>query len=314
MERRKLPVFRTVGRAYGFFFTKFFCIVRVGWFGILFLSLLMLGGIYYKANPQLASSAIWVGSFFVVQIAGAIISIVVLVGLFRVYFGFPRELGVIYFKIDRAFWRFVVAYALQYIFFVLLAVLFVLVELWAARVISGVAPTLLLKGAMAYGQALSVPARVAMSAGLLFFLAVYVFVSIRLQLFYPIIVAEKRLGLVRSWNLTRKNVWRLIGSSIVLMLSIALSFILILMVIYLLLQSFGVEIKSGIFISINLGTFVSVNLKNSSMNLMSREVSFLILQLYLFSVIVGFSSAAYDALKPEKELPDPVDTDKLASA
>jgi len=145
MKRRKLPVFRTVGRAYGFFFRKFFGIIHVGWFGITVLAFLVIGSMYYDANPELAKNIFWVGGSFIGQIASIIVGVVIFIGLAKVYFNRPREKGMIYFTIDKSFWRFVVANILTYLLFILWTTLFVFIEIAAAVALSNGDLSLLLQ-------------------------------------------------------------------------------------------------------------------------------------------------------------------------
>ncbi len=293
MEQRKLPVFRTVGRAYGFFLKKFFSIIHVSWFGIALLTLLMVGAYYFQVNPQLGKSTIWVAGYFVGQVAGMIIGVVVFIGLVKVYFDMPREKGLIYFMIDSAFWRFIIANILTYLLVLLWTALFIFAEIAGAAVLSGVDPSLLMQDTQKLLELLTPLSKVILSTGLIVYFIGFVLLAVRLQLFYPVIVVEQKIGLWRSWKITKNNFWRLIGASIVLGSSAALILFVLLGAAAFILGVSDFSIESG-------GT---VDLKPQTLTTTIAWGSLALLtMLFFYSISVGFSSAAYEALKLGEEV------------
>lgn len=235
----KLPVFRTVGRTFGFVVERrFFTLLRLIWLPtLLSIAIGLLPAVYQfgtvgwppdperlqslPADPLL--SAFEILNFVASLVLGAMIAIAV----HRIILRDDEQPGVYF------YWRFTgeeFRYILAWIgYFILVGLAFaapVAAHLHYVATYEG--KTMLVAAAeiankdAPFKELLSDP-----RLGIAAFLAVlFGFAALaRFGLVFPIIVAEERLSFVRSWVLTRGNVMRLIGFWIV---TVILAYVLIL--------------------------------------------------------------------------------------
>ena len=192
----KIPMARTIERAYGFTFGHFLSVIGLAW-----LPLLIMGiGAYFLVPPYLAAiqnglingdpSGI-VGSYGYVFLLMLIVIAcfnMVYVAIARQVLGLRTGPAWFYFSLDGAFWRLLGAYLLM---------------------------LLLIIGAMIVGAAIAGIMSVAAGAaigGLSFVLVVLLFFYLMLRLMFfmvPVSVAEGRRVLRRSWTLSSGNFWRI---------------------------------------------------------------------------------------------------------
>ena len=192
----KIPMARTIERAYGFTFGHFLSVIGLAW-----LPLLIVGiGAYFLVPPYLAAvqnvlvnrdpSAI-VGSYGYVFLMMLIVIAcfnMVYVAIARQVLGLRTGPAWFYFSLDSAFWRLLGAY--------LLMLLLIIGVTFLGAAIAGI---------------MSVAAGAAIG-GLSFFLVLLLFFYLMLRLMFfmvPVSVAEGRRVLRRSWSLSSGNFWRI---------------------------------------------------------------------------------------------------------
>ncbi len=228
-EERKLPVFKTVGRAYWFLFKNFFEILRVSWFGVLiYVALFGLAFFAVSFYAQFSSLnpfsenrtvilfAAWIGAVFLIQI-------MLVMAIMRVFFDRPRGSGFIYLRFGVPEARFI-AFDMIWLLIVAAIMTVYFLTYWGL--------TLILPPALSYFILLfdNVIILIQQSAAMVAILSIlYVITAIVLAvaLMAPLIIigmrfaiaqstimAEDKIGLMRTWRLTQGNFWRLLGAYI----------------------------------------------------------------------------------------------------
>jgi hypothetical protein len=233
----KIPVGQTIGQAYGFSFGRYLPLL-----GILWLPMLVLGVLGYFAfapvfegfpaliqhlqqfkqaehgnpsamppfPPEFFQMFRWIGLFdLVVFVFFAIIA----VGITKEALGLRTGPRFVYLSFGSAEMLVIGGYLLVIAIIIAGAIAFEIVAV-VVGIIVGVA--------MAGGGTGHVdPRLIAGLVGLLVigFEIAYLYFLIRLSYFLvPVTVAENRIGVWRSWELTKGNVWRIVGISLAILL------------------------------------------------------------------------------------------------
>lgn len=284
MEQRKLPVFRTVWRAQGFLFRKFFGIIGVAWFALLLIAALDIA-IFYVAleDPETSNP-----STGIIVLTGGLIQLAFLlalqIGMTKLYFGSPIHSKWFYFSFDSAFWRSLIASIIVMILTSILLFAIAIPTLLAISAVDGISLSDVQQDAQAAMDNLSgVAIGILIAAGIVLFALIF-FIGMRFSLILPALVARGGLGLVRSWRLTRGNVWRLFGSMLLVGLSL------------------GVWIGVGFIVATNMGVDLSILIPDADLNDLSfeslwmAEITMFIVYLIFYSVLVGYTASAYKSL------------------
>ena len=195
----KVPVMATVSRAYGFLLGDFGTILRLAW-----APLLLGAGLSFAFGSQALDAAIqskgdpaiqmqYAPMQFLIGIAAFVGGVIATVALLRVVIYGDRKPGLfVYLWFGGAEFRLVMVTVL------------LIVASFAG--IIGAALVFALLGALAA----AVPALgVVVGFGVALMGPVFVWILIRLSLIAPVVVAEKSLGVERSWALTKGNGFRL---------------------------------------------------------------------------------------------------------
>lgn len=225
----KLPVLRTFANALGFAFGNYFTVLRLAWLPFTLLLATQLGLVWAIGLPAAGERVLnptrvfeHLGDLFFLQIVMWILQLIVLaaiaVSIHRVILFGDRRPGVLF---NFAFGRTEFVYAVMALLWALMI---------AAILLAVLAPVVLvlsggdLAGLIARVEEIArnwprsaEQVRVAfgplMGVGAAYFIAwiVVLYVSLRLCLWPPSIVATNRLSPAEAWGLTRGNVLRLIG-------------------------------------------------------------------------------------------------------
>jgi hypothetical protein len=215
----KIPVWRTIGQAYGFTFGNLATIIGLIW---LPLAILLVGGYFTishyfdgvltaiaSGNRYAAYSG--AGYFYLYRIAGLLLEAVIAVSVMRLALGLRDKPAFVDFRLWLTELRMFAA-------FVALSLVLIAVEIAAfiAVLIAAVALGLTLRFT---GPIADVPAQTIALYGVLALLAAFVatvlFAAIRLSfLLVAVTVSENRIDLIRVWELTRRNFWRVFLISI----------------------------------------------------------------------------------------------------
>jgi hypothetical protein len=221
----KIPVWRTVAQSYGFAFGKYLTIL-----GIIWLPMLVQSAFTYSLQGSLhalmAASAHGHGPMFDPQFArlNLLVQIVALIALTIVSVGITKEvLGIrsgprfFYARFGAAELRVVVGYIALFFLFIVFVLAFVLGVLILAGISAVIAGQLALPAVKGIATLVIICAAVAVWLALLFAIVRLTF------LFLPSTVAERRIGIARSWELTSGNFWRIfaIGTLVLLPLVVA---------------------------------------------------------------------------------------------
>jgi hypothetical protein len=216
----KIPVWRTVVHSYGFAFGKYFTIL-----GIIWLPMLVQSAISYSLQVPLhdlmAASAHGPAPMLdprfarvnlLVQIVALIALTIVSVGITKEVLGLRTGPRFFYARFGAAELRVVVGYFALFLLFIVFAIAFVLGILILAGISTVIA------GQLASPAAKGIAALVIVSAAFAVWLAL-LYATVRLTfLFLPSTVAERRIGIARSWELTSGNFWRIFAIGILVFL------------------------------------------------------------------------------------------------
>jgi hypothetical protein len=195
----KIPVFGTVSRTFGFLIGDFGTILRLSW-----APMLIAAGLNYYYGPQVMDAAMnakdnpglaaeVMGINMLISIAGFLANVMVLTALLRVVIYGDRKPGlVVYFWFGTAEFRLVLVYVL------------LLVAAIAAMIAVGLA-----FGLLAGLTALVPAASLLLVAASVALVMAMIWATLRLMLIPAVIVAEKNLGVERSWELMAGNAIRM---------------------------------------------------------------------------------------------------------
>lgn len=195
----KIPVFGTVSRAYGFLLGEFGTIVRLSWAPLLIAGAVSYyyGGQVFDAslqaekNPQAMLELMPLN--LLIGLVSFVTGVMVTVALLRIVLYGDRKPGLfVYLWLGMAELRLMLVYVLLVIAF------------FAAAI--GVGLVIALLGAIAA----AVPVfSVVLGIGMIALFFAIIWVVLKLSLVAPAIVAERSLGVERSWELMRGNALRM---------------------------------------------------------------------------------------------------------
>jgi len=225
----KIPLERTLVGAYRFLFTKIVSIVGTLWLPIVVFCALVGGLIWFAVphewftgnfphfndkHPDPAAVLAALRPLLVCYPLLIVITLVMVsmmfVGLMRHALGQKKTMTFVYFSLGADVWRMALAFVLLYVVLIVLVVflvvIFILVSVFAVPMVP-------------HGPGLAIKIVLGIVEGLFYFYAIF-----RLFFFLPaVVVAEKRIGLGRAWELGGGNFWRIF--LVVLLVVIPVAFV-----------------------------------------------------------------------------------------
>lgn len=219
----KMPVGATISGAYQFAFAGFLDVLAVVWLPVVVMAALAAGAFYLLA-PDIVSRVLH-GAFDMAfalefwRVAGALLLLclvtrsMITVGLQEKALGRAHDASFYYFKVGAPFWRMIGAKILLFIVLLLIGLL----TAAAVAIVSFAAGKFLAH----LGKLVAV---VAIVAGAVWF----IYVTVRLVFFLPaVVVAEERVDLGRSWEMSDGNFWRIVAAAFVVFAPVVLGFSLL---------------------------------------------------------------------------------------
>lgn len=210
----KIPVGQTINYAYSFAFGHFGGVLGIVWVPLLilcvagyflFLPMFMtMMGIAAGAaqggfvDPTAFAQMImqFLGSLILFALVALVMGCVVMTGVTRLALGLDKPTA-IYFNVGRQVWLLLGAMLLYIVIIIIIEIVFSIVLIAIASVLANMDP-----------RTMGIVTSVLTIAYVVFLL----FVVIRLSYFIaPVVVSEDKIDLKRGWDLTRGNVWRIIG-------------------------------------------------------------------------------------------------------
>jgi hypothetical protein len=211
----RVPVGRTIAHSYGFAFGNI-----VNNLGAIWMPVAILYALYFLFAKQYMAAVLQIGthdpgSMFAalpVLLGAAVVVFLLLVpqiaALAREALGLRTGSAFLQFPFGADTWRLTGAYLLFYVVLIVLYVLLIICSLVlgiAARSLGGQVPPAAL-GLIGLAVAL-------------FVLCAIFYITVRMSfLLPPVVVAEKKISLIRTWELTKGNFWRLLAIIVVLLL------------------------------------------------------------------------------------------------
>jgi hypothetical protein len=209
----KIPVWRTIGSAYGFAFGNLATIIGLIWLPTV---ILLAGGYFVIAHyfagvlTAIASGnryAAYAGAgyFYLYQVAALLFEAIVAAPVMRQALGLRDKPASIHFALGLAELRTFAAFMAYTLIVVTVEVIGFVLLLIAAGLIGFAAKTIGAVDGIAAGLIAVWTVRTLLAT----FFASIVYVTIRLSfLLVAVTVDEKRIDLIRAWELTRGNFWR----------------------------------------------------------------------------------------------------------
>lgn len=212
MAAGKIPVSRTIGYAYSFTIGNFLNIVGIAW---LPLALAAAAGYLLIApnieafrmaadTQDLSAMGMFMVNMFLLFVIIWILFAMISVGVTRRALGMDSGPAFFYFSLGGAVWKLIAAYIAYFVIVAVISMIgfAVLGIIGAAVGVSMGGSDMNLEGAGIVGIVFAVL--------MLAFYVFLVFVALRLVFLLPaVVVAENRIGITRSWTLSRGNVWRI---------------------------------------------------------------------------------------------------------
>lgn len=313
----KIPVWRSIGRAYGFAFGNLATIIGLIWLP----TLILLAGGYFTiahyfagvltalANGNRYAAYAGAGYFYLYQIAALLFEAIIVVPVMRLALGLREKPASIHFALGPAELRTfaaLVAYALIVLTIEIAGFVLLLI---VAGVIGYAGKTIGTIDGIAAGQ---VAAWIILALLAAFFASI-LYITVRLSfLLVAVTVDEKRIDLIRAWELTHRNFWRAFWISAFVGLPVWLLYL-------------GIQFAFVGFASAAAATGVSPMTFQVSQSVASRMHLMLSWLPYLYAawflvrpLSVGLSSgaaaAAYRALVPEAPAVSTPPADRLVPA
>jgi hypothetical protein len=291
----KIPIGTTIGYAYGFTFGHLGQIIAQIWLPMLVVT----AGGYFGAAPYYESfsraaaenNPAAIGQAFTLLLLFAFVSLIfyamIYVAVTRLALGETRPVNFIHFSLGVAEWRMCGAVlGLIFALFVIAAVVVL-----AAGLVAG------LIGGLAKGLGVGLAKTTAVGIGGAIMLIVYaalIYIAVRLSfLVAPVTVAEERISLVRGWQLSRGNFWRMAAVLAVTLLPVAL---LMVGLEYAIVGGNAVTPKEA-------GDLAAVASRMQQMKSHLPMISGLgfVLSPFMFGLTLGASAFAYRTLVPPPE-------------
>jgi hypothetical protein len=205
----KIPVGATIAHAYRFTFGGFLNLVRLTWLpqvlivGLMFTllwpamtTLMQAASGQAEAPGGMQILTVLLASLFILVLAFAVIAAIA-----RAALGMADSGSWLNFPLGRPAWRLIGAFLL----FLLICIGVAIVLILASFVLGfGI-------GALAAAAGTAVIASLVKLVVMVLIYAVFAFVGIRLGfLLTPVVIAEEKIGMRRSWALSKGNFWRLL--------------------------------------------------------------------------------------------------------
>lgn len=302
----KIPVFGTIGHAYGFAISQFPRLLGITWAPLavsIAVSLMLTPGFPLSHLPMGDVDETARQTARLVPLTFAILLLIrsmVAAGVTELALGMRHGFTFVYFSLGATVWRFVGAWLLVFLLMIVLIV--------ASAIALGI---LLALG----GGALAVAFHginpgfgvLAAAVILLAFYVLILFIIVRLTfLLPPVVVAEKKIDLARGWVLTRGNFWRIF----VIGLALFIPLIAIGCVIFFVV--FGTDVLS---MMLQLFTLAMENAKQAviqhridlvSADMRARGLALwpytslvnILVETFAYGLLYGASAFAYRALTP----------------
>ena len=292
----KIPVGTTIGYAYGFTFGHLGQIIAQIWLPMLVVT----AGGYFGAAPYYErfsraaaeNNPAAIGQAFTLLLLFAFVSLIfyamIYVAVTRLALGETRPVNFIHFSLGVAEWRMCGAVlGLIFALFVIAAAVVVL----AAGLVAG------LIGGLAKGLGVGLAKTAAVGIGGAIMLIVYaalIYIAVRLSfLVAPVTVAEERISLVRGWQLSRGNFWRMAAVLAATLLPVALLMV-------------GLEyaiVGGNVLVPKEAGDLAAVASRMQQMKSHLPMISGLgfVLSPFMFGLTLGASAFAYRTLVPPPE-------------
>jgi len=213
----KVPFTKTIGFAYSFAISDFLTLLGIVWLP----TAILLAANYLVLGPYFANMGQMFGSnpdpdlvlrsmrfVWLVSLLGWIVFAMLAAGVTAEALGLRHGQKFVYFSLGGPVWRVFATYFLSFIAVMVLAILIVIAAVLVGA-LGGALFAVSGAGATAAGKAIG--------GGLLifcvlFFAGLAFYIDVRLFSFLaPVAVAEKKVDLIRAWNLTKGNFWRLFG-------------------------------------------------------------------------------------------------------
>ena len=240
---QKIPVFQTVGHAYGFAFGRYLSTLSIVWLPLLvlytlgyFLVLPNLGQVFAVLSQIMqhptdtaANNALvvemnrhtaYLQLFNLIQLA---ISVMILSGITKEVLGMRTGSRFYYLQFGSAELQVLVALILTVV--IIFGVIFAAV---LGGVIIGVIGVLLAGAAASGNGATLAEGLVGFIAFIAAFCASFYVLARALFLIVPASVAENSIAISRSWQLSRGNVWRIFGAVVMTVLPLAIAEMIVL--------------------------------------------------------------------------------------
>jgi hypothetical protein len=223
----KIPVFRTVGRAYGFAIGRYLTVLGIIWLPLALLTVIshFLIQPYYLEFAAHGGQQMPLGvdprferANLLMQLVVLVVSTMVSVGIAREILGLRTGPRFVYFRFGGAEFR-----ALVGSFALILLLIVIVVGMIIGASIAGIALAAVTAGLEPRAAAL---AKALIAFGLIVFVMLaLVFIMARLSfLFLPATVAEGKIGIARSWELTRGNFWRIFWIGFLIFVPLVIAF------------------------------------------------------------------------------------------
>lgn len=197
----KIPVLATVSRAYGFLLGEIGTIVRLAWAPLAIAAAIsyFYGGAAVDASIEAAKDPAramqYMGVNLLIGCVAFVAAVIALVALLQVVIFGDRKPGLfVYLWLGGAELRLIMVY-------ILLVVAFIAAMIGAVLVISLLAVLAAAVPAMA----------VVLVIGVFALMIAFIWALLRLSLIPAVVVAERTLGVERSWELTKGNALRMLG-------------------------------------------------------------------------------------------------------
>jgi hypothetical protein len=206
----KIPVGGTITHAYGFAFSNILNNLGAMWIpaAIMYAIMFVFRGSYantvlsMSTNPQAALAGLQF--LFIGMIVFGILIAAQIAGITKEALGLRTGNAWLQFPFGAATWRLIGAYLLYFIVLIVLYIGVFVVSLLFAGIAAGVA------GTSGGNRGMLAGAGIAAVIFVLFVCCAFIYIATRLSfLLAPVVIAEHKISLFRSWELTKGNFWRI---------------------------------------------------------------------------------------------------------
>ncbi len=210
----KIPVGQTIARSYGFAFGRYFSVLGVVWLPLVLCGVIdffLIGSVLKNLHLLFAPNGVLehpevLRAFLLVELAGLVTILMVTVGITKEALGIRGGPRFVYLWFGAAEFRLIGAYlALILLMIVFMIVLGLLGGIIAAAVALAVGAAM-----GSHNEAVGPVILGLTGLAILIEELALLYIAVRLTfLLVPVTIAEKRIGILRSWELTSGNFWRI---------------------------------------------------------------------------------------------------------